>query len=165
MNAAGRTTLRTSLARAAVVVVAAAPVACGRRHPPRSAATTTELATQVVTLVNAERQKVGCAAGAGQPGADHRRQGAQRRHGEVQLLQPHLTRRPFAMAADARRQVLVRVGREHRCRPDHREWCVRLDAQHGPPQEHPQLLEQGHGVGVARGGSYGIYWTQDFGTR
>ena len=42
---------------------------------------------------------------------------------------------------------------------------IGVDEQHGAPQEHPQLLEQGHGGRHRHGGIYGIYWTQDFGTR
>lgn len=51
---------RTPLARAAVCVVLAAPVALATA-PSASAITTTDLARQVVTLVNAERKKVKCA--------------------------------------------------------------------------------------------------------
>ena len=33
----------------------------------------------------------------------------------------------------------------------------------GPPGQHPQLLQRAIGVGLGYGGSYGTYWTQDFG--
>ena len=96
------------------------------------------------------------------------RAAAQRRHGEVQLLQPHLARRPLAVAADPRPELRLRVGREHRRRPAHRRGRRhRVDEEHRAPQEHPQLLEQGHRRRRRphSGSTYGIYWTQDFGTR
>ena len=52
-------TVRTSLVRAATCVAVAAPLALAAA-PSASATTTTDLAKQVVTLVNAERKKVGC---------------------------------------------------------------------------------------------------------
>ena len=40
-----------------------------------------------------------------------------------------------------------------------------VDEQLRAPQNILNCSNKALGVGVARGGSYGIYWTQDFGTR
>ena len=53
--------LRTSLVRAAICVAWPAPLAL-TAAPSASATTTTDLAKQVVALVNAERKRVGCAS-------------------------------------------------------------------------------------------------------
>ncbi len=56
-----RTLTRTTLTRAAVGLALVAPLALAGA-PTASAATTTEMATQVITLVNAQRTKAGCSA-------------------------------------------------------------------------------------------------------
>ncbi len=71
------------------------------------------------------------------------------------------------MAADARGRGYHYGSAENIAagQPSATSVVYRLDAQHGPPQNILNCSNKAIGVGVARGGSYGIYWTQDFGTR
>ncbi len=157
--------LRRSLARAAVCVAVAAPLALATA-PTASAATTTELAKQVITLVNAERKKARCAPF---------------------RVSPALTRAAKGHSADMAKYSYF----SHTSRNGRSPW-QRMRAQgytYGSAENiaagqttaravvSAWMKSTGHrkniltcsnkaiGVGVARGGSYRIYWTQDFGTR
>ncbi len=159
------TSLRTSLARAAVCVALAAPVALVTA-PSANAATTSEMAKQVITLVNAERKKVKCAPF---------------------RVSPALGRAARGHSADMARYSYF----SHTSRNGRSPW-QRMRAQgynYGSAENIAAgqtsakavvaawMKSSGHrtnilkcsnkaiGVGVARGGRYGIYWTQDFGTR
>ena len=165
MTTAGRTDLRTSLTRAAVCVALAAPLALGAA-PTASAATTSELARQVITLVNAQRTKAGCS--------------------------PFRVSTALATAARLHSADMARYSYISHTSRDGRSPWQRILAQgyHNGSAENiaagqpsassvvtAWMKSTGHrrnilncsnkaiGVGVARGGSYGIYWTQDFGTR
>ena len=144
----------------------AAPLALAAA-PSASATTTTDLAKQVITLVNAERKKVGCAPVRRSARAGHGRPAAQRRHGEVQLLQPHLARRPLARGSGSAPQGYDYGSAENIAAGQTTAKSV-IAAWMNSSGHRRNILNCSNkalGVGVARGGSYGIYWTQDFGTR
>jgi uncharacterized protein YkwD len=153
------------LARAAVCAVLAAPLILGAA-PPAGAATTTQLADQVVTLVNVERAKARCAP---------------------VHVSASLTRAARAHSADMARYSYF----SHTSRDGRSPWQrIRVQGYHYGSAENiaagqttakavmaAWMKSAGHrkniltcsnkaiGVGVARGGYYRIYWTQDFGTR
>ena len=157
--------LHTTLTRAAVCVAVAAPLTLAAA-PSANGTTTSEMATQVITLVNAQRKKVGCG--------------------------PLRTGTALGKAAQLHSADMARYNYFSHTSRDGRSPWQRIRAQNyaygsaeniaaGQPSASAVVTawmkSTGHrrnilncsnkavGVGVARGGSYGIYWTQDFGTR
>jgi uncharacterized protein YkwD len=157
--------LRTSLARATVCVAVAAPLALVTA-PSSNAATTSEMARQVITLVNAERKKVKCA-----PVRIGTALGK-----AAQLHSADMARYSYFSHTS-------RDGRSpwQRIRAQKYYWGSAENIAAGQTSAKSVMAawmkSAGHrknilncsnkalGVGVARGGKYGIYWTQDFGTR
>ena len=160
------TSLRTSIVRAATCVAVAAPLALAVA-PSASATTTTDLAKQVIVLVNAERKKVGCA-----PVRTGTALGTAARLHSVDMARysyfSHTSRDGRSPWQRIRAAEATTTGRPRTSRPGRpppsRSWPAWMNST-GHRRNILNCSNKAMGVGVARGGSYGIYWTQDFGTR
>jgi uncharacterized protein YkwD len=156
-------TLRTPVVRAATCVAVATSVTLSTA-PTASATTTSDLAKQVITLVNAQRARAGCAP---------------------MRTSPRMTRAARLHSVDMARYRYF----SHTSRDGRSPWQrIRAQGYHYGSAENiaagqttarsvvsAWMHSAGHrrnilncsnravGVGVARGGYYGIYWTQDFG--
>lgn len=157
--------LRTQLVRAAVCVAVAAPVGLAAA-PSASATTTSDLAKQVVTLVNAERKKVGCAPVRVSLGLTT----AAKRHSADMAKYSYFshTSRDGRTPWQRMREAGYYYGSaENIAAGQTTAKSVMYAWMHSAGHRKNILTcsNKAMGVGVARGGSYGIYWTQDFGRR
>ncbi len=157
--------LRAVLVRAATCAALAAPLALASAAPA-SAATNADLEKQVITLVNAERRKVGCAG---------LRTGTALRTAARLHSADMVKYRYFSHTSRDGRSPWDRI------RAQKYYWGSAENIAAGQTTAKSVvsawMKSTGHrknilncknkavGVGVARGGPYGIYWTQDFGTR
>ena len=135
------------------------------RRVVRTSSPTDPVAAQVVRLVNVARADAGCAP----LHVDARLATAARLHSEDMARQNYFShtsldgRSPWDRMA--RPGLRLRLGREHRG-----------GLHHPGSGDDGWMNSSGHranilncsnkaiGVGVGKGGTYGIYWTQDFGT-
>ena len=159
------TPVRTALTRAAVCVAVAAPRALASA-PASSAATTGEMATQVITLVNAERKKVGCGALRTSPAL---RRAAQLHSADMAKYNyfSHTSRDGRSPWQRIRAQGYNYGSAENIAAGQTTAKAV-VAAWMKSTGHRKNILNcssKAVGVGVALGGSYRIYWTQDFGTR
>ncbi len=158
-------TLRTSLVRAATCVALAAPLALAAA-PSASATTTTDLAKQVIVLVNAERKKVGCA-----PVRTGTALGTAARLHSVDMARysyfSHTSRDGRSPWQRIRAQKYYWGSAENIAagQTSAKSVMAAWMKSSGHRRNILNCSNKALGVGVARGGSYGIYWTQDFGTR
>lgn len=160
-----RPSLRTTLARAAVCVAVAAPVGLATA-PTASATTTSDLAKQVVTLVNAERKKVGCGPVRVHPGLTT----AAGRHSADMAKYSyfsHTSRDGRSPWQRMRAAGYYYGSAENIAAGQTTAKSVMYAWMHSAGHRKNILTcsNKAMGVGVARGGYYGIYWTQDFGRR
>ena len=158
-------TVRTSLVRAVLCVAVAAPLALAAA-PSASATTTTDLAKQVVTLVNAERKKVGCGSVRVSLGLTT----AARRHSADMARYSYFshTSREGRSPWQRMRAAGYYYGSAENIAAGQTTATSVVSAWMHSTGHRRNILKcsnKAMGVGVARGGSYGIYWTQDFGTR
>jgi uncharacterized protein YkwD len=157
--------LRSTLTRAAVCVAVAAPLALATA-PTASAATTTEMANQVVTLVNAERKKAKCAPLRNTPALARAARGHSADMAKYSYFS-HTSRNGRSPWQRIRAQGYNYGSAENIAAGQSSAKSV-VAAWMKSPGHRKNILNCSNkavGVGVARGGSYRIYWTQDFGTR
>ncbi|HYN65640.1 MAG TPA: CAP domain-containing protein [Ornithinibacter sp.] len=156
---------RTSLARAAVCVVLAAPLALATA-PSAGATTTTDLAKQVVTLVNAERKKVKCAPLRTSPALTKAAKGHSADMAKYSYFS-HTSRNGRSPWQRMRAQGYNYGSAENIAagQTTARSVVAAWMKSTGHRKNILKCSNKAIGVGVARGGRYGIYWTQDFGTR
>jgi uncharacterized protein YkwD len=157
--------LRSTLTRAAVCVAVAAPLALATA-PTASAATTTEMARQVVTLVNAERKKAKCAPLRNTPALARAARGHSADMAKYSYFS-HTSRNGRSPWQRIRAQGYNYGSAENIAAGQSSAKSV-VAAWMKSPGHRKNILNCSNkavGVGVARGGSYRIYWTQDFGTR
>ena len=157
--------LRTTVIRAAVCVAVASPLALACA-PSASAATNAELAKQVITLVNAQRTKVGCSplrssVALGKAAQLHSADMAKYNYFS------HTSRDGRSPWQRIRAQGYT-YGSAENIAAGQRSATAVVSAWMKSTGHRRNILNCSNkavGVGVARGGYYGIYWTQDFGTR
>ena len=157
--------LRTVLVRAATCAALAAPLALVSA-PPASAATNADLEKQVITLVNAERRKVGCA---GMRTGTALRTAARLHSADMAKYRyfSHTSRDGRSPWDRIRAQKYYWGSAENIAAGQTTAKAV-VAAWMKSTGHRKNILNcrnKAVGVGVARGGTYGIYWTQDFGTR
>jgi uncharacterized protein YkwD len=157
--------LRSSLTRAAVCVAVAAPLALATA-PTASAATTTEMARQVVTLVNAERKKAKCAPLRSTPSLARAALGHSADMAKYSYFS-HTSRNGRSPWQRIRAQGYYYGSAENIAagQTSAKSVVVAWMKSPGHRKNIMNCANKAVGVGVARGGRYGIYWTQDFGTR
>ena len=166
MSTAGRRpSVPTFVVRAAVCVAVTAPLALATA-PTASAATNAELARQVVTLVNAQRTKVGCAPMRNSPALDR----AARLHSADMARYDYFshTSRDGRSPWQRIRAQGYPYGSAENIAAGQRSASAVVSAWMKSAGHRRNILNCSNkavGVGVARGGSYRIYWTQVFGTR
>ncbi len=156
---------RTSLTRAAIGLAVAAPLALATA-PPASAATNAEMARQVITLVNRERAKVKCSplrigTALGKAAQLHSADMAKYSYFS------HTSRDGRSPWQRIRAQRYA-YGSAENIAAGQRTAAAVVTAWMKSTGHRKNILNCSNkaiGVGVARGGYYGIYWTQDFGTR
>ena len=144
----------------------AAPVALATA-PTASATTTTDLAKQVVTLVNAEREEGRVRSRARQPRADHGRDGAHSDDMAKYNYFSHTSRDGRTPWQRIRAAGYYYGSAENIAAGQTTAKSVVYAWMHSAGHRKNILTcsNKAMGVGVARGGYYGIYWTQDFGRR
>lgn len=153
---------RTRAGFGAAIAVAAAVTAIGPAAAPASAAT---VANQVLTLVNRERSKAGCRPLV----LDSRLQGAAKLHSQDMASRnyfSHTSRngRTFVQRIRAKNYNGLRLGENIAAGQPNTTSVV--SAWMKSPGHRANILNCRYasmGVNYARGGHYGIYWTQDFG--
>ena len=166
-----RSTLtRTTLIRFAVGLAVAAPLALATAPTASaataSAATDAQMARQVITLVNRERAKVKCSplrigTALGKAAQLHSADMAKYNYFS------HTSRDGRSPWQRIRAQNYA-YGSAENIAAGQRTPAAVMDAWMNSAGHRENILNCSNkavGVGVARGGSYGIYWTQDFGTR
>ena len=132
--------------RAATCAALAAPLALAWAAPAASAATNADLEKQVITLVNAERRKVGCA---GMRTGTALRTAARLHSADMAKYRyfSHTSRDGRSPWDRIRAQKYYWGSAENIAagQPTARGGRLGLDEEHRSPQEHPQLQEQGGG--------------------
>ena len=161
------TSSRSVLVRAALAGALLAPTAAVVGAAPASAVTSAELERKVVSLVNAERRKAGCA----NLRVDSRLWTAARKHSwnmRTKAFFSHTSpdgRTPW----DRIRAEGYRYGSAENIAAGQRTPAGVVRSWMRSPGHRKNILDcrnKAVGVGVSRGASpYGIYWTQDFGRR
>ena len=152
---------RVATAAAALALAASGVVGAATA----SEATTATPAQQVLTLVNAQRAKVGCRA----LRVDLRLQRAALAHSVDMAKRRYFSHtsldgRTFVARIRAQGYTGRRLGEN--IAAGYRTPSAVMTAGMKSPGHRAHILNCGYtaiGVGVATGGPYGVYWTQDFG--